>query len=96
MDRWCLDIVKWSKTGYSVVYIPQYIAWCVYIHTHTRRENKSSLFKTIINEAYIHLHGRMYVIIKRFLAPSYSIEFFSASSDLDLLYYLILMLTTHV
>ena len=28
MDRWCLDIVKWSKTGYSVVYISQFTVVC--------------------------------------------------------------------
>jgi len=28
MDRWCLDIVRWSKTGYSVLYM----SWPNIIH----------------------------------------------------------------
>ena len=38
----------------------------------------------------------MYVIIKRFLAPSYYIAFFSASSDLDLISVLHSMLSTFI
>jgi len=28
MDRWCHDIGRWSKTGYSVVYTYQYTVVC--------------------------------------------------------------------